>query len=113
MTTSTAFFIALGLMLATPACDVSSGGGGGTDATITCSHFDSFLYDCTASCSPTWNCESNYASMSRTDQLTLDTCSDCLVGNLDAGLCGDCSVPNYGVSSCHAFMSSLLGVSCW
>jgi|GEM_PF-3191581 len=92
-----------------PACVVAGSG----DGAITCSYYDDFLYYCTDTCTPTWDCESSYAYLSYRDQDRLDVCSDCLVANLDAGICADCSLPSYGVYSCYAFMEQLLGVSCW
>lgn len=84
-----------------------------SDREITCGNFDTFLYECTANCSPTWDCELNYDDLDIHTQITLDDCSDCLVDNLADGVCGDCSVPGEGVSSCWAFMEDLLNVDCW
>jgi len=83
----------------------------GSDREITCQNFDDFLYECTSTCSPTWDCELAYDDMLVSDQIALDDCSDCLVDNLNAGVCADCTAP--GIGSCHTFMEDLLGVSCW
>jgi hypothetical protein len=77
------------------------------DGKLTCANFDKFLYDCTANCSPTWDCESNYYSLPVADQVDLDACSDCMA----VGQCADCSAP--GIPSCWAFMEDFLGVDCW
>jgi len=81
------------------------------DRAITCGHFDDFLYDCTANCSPTWDCELQYDSLPVGDQIALDDCSDCLAANLAAGVCADCTAP--GIGSCQFFMEDFLGVDCW
>jgi len=84
-----------------------------SDRERTCATFDDFLYECTSTCSPTWDCELAYDDLYLSDQIALDECSDCLVANLNAGICADCAVPSEGVSSCQDFMEDLLGVSCW
>jgi len=78
------------------------------DADVTCNNFNAFLHDCTANCSPNWNCESNYHTLPVADQIDLDECSDCMAAS---PTCADCSVP--GVPSCWDFMEALLGVDCW
>lgn len=83
------------------------------DTAITCGNFDTFLYYCTANCSPNWDCEAQLDSLDPYTQSDLDTCSDCLVANLDAGYCADCSIPAVGIYSCQGFMEDFLGVTCW
>ncbi len=82
---------------------------------VSCGHFDPFLYDCTDNCGPTWDCELQYDSLSYGDQYTLDSCALCLADNLAAGICADCAVveDGYDVGSCQDFMESLLGMDCW
>jgi hypothetical protein len=81
------------------------------DASTTCANFDEFLAECTAGCSPTWDCESQYDLLDPVDQIALDDCSNCLAANAFEGVCSDCSVA--GVGSCQLFMENLLGIDCW
>lgn len=92
-------------------CIIEDSGPSAPDRAITCGHFDDFLYDCTANCSPTWDCELQYDSLPIDDQIALDDCSDCLAANLAAGVCADCTAP--GIGSCQFFMEDFLGVDCW
>ena len=83
------------------------------DRATTCGNFDEFTLDCTPECGVTWDCDLAYDDLDVLDQIALDTCSDCLVANLDAGICADCEVPEEGIDSCQFFMENLLGVDCW
>jgi hypothetical protein len=107
MRTVSPLLVALALLLQGCVLDTTS------DRDITCGNFDDFLYECTANCTPTWDCELNYDDLDIHTQIALDDCSDCLVDNLMDGVCGDCAVPAEGISSCRWFMEDLLGVSCW
>jgi len=82
------------------------------DASITCNNLDNFLADCTGTCSVTWDCESQYDTLSVDDQIVLDNCSDCLAANTT---CADCSYDDgqYQIDSCLAFMDDVLGTNCW
>lgn len=77
------------------------------DAAITCDAFDSYLFDCYPSCAVTWDCEYFYDILDFDTQLLLDDCADCLVSVSFS--CSDCSA---GGASCHALLSSYLGISC-
>jgi hypothetical protein len=79
------------------------------DETVTCSNFDSFLYECYYNCAPTFHCEDRYAALDAISQQLLLDCSECLQQQALVEDCSDCVVEGW---SCKDLMLDLLEGEC-